>query len=209
MELFYPVKNPINQTNLFGANPAEYKPLHQIGHPGNDFECPLYTRVYAPCDGDVFYTFDSLGGDGLWIRVPNNGSPAYSIILWHMVPRSDSVHPYSVKTDGSITSVKAGDLLGYSGDSGFPAESTGPHLHLGVMPCDSTGEALYPKNGFLGCIDPQPFFNGKFAEDIVIEQKILSVATQAVQIISADTTTAPAVKEGFLQEILDIIKKYL
>src|ERR1700733_4240531 len=142
MELFYPVKDPINQTNLFGANPAEYKPLAQAGHPGNDFESVSGTPVYAPCDGDAFYTIDSLGGDGIWIRTPSHAAPQYNIILWHMWPKGDPKYPFAIKTDGSTTKVKAGDLLGYSDNSGFPRESTGPHLHLGVMPCDLTGGAL-------------------------------------------------------------------
>ena len=84
LKLFYPVKDPINQSNLFGANPAEYKPLGQAGHPGNDFEAPTGTKIYSPCDGNAFYVKDSLGGDGIWIRTTDEEGNNYNIILWHM-----------------------------------------------------------------------------------------------------------------------------
>lgn len=216
--LYYPVKNPINPTNLFGANPAEYKPLGQNGHPGNDFEAPSYTPVYAPCDGDAFYTYDSLGGDGLWIRFPSNAAPTHNIILWHMPQKDTKVTLADGSTDDAfkipcdnwaITHVTAGQLLGYSDNSGFPKESTGPHLHLGVQPCNSTGAALSPNNGFLGCVDPQPFYNGKYAEDIQTEKKILDVASEAVSDIASDTSTPTPVKVTLLQEIAQLLEKYL
>src|SRR5882672_4825475 len=199
--LYFPVRQPINQTNLFGANPAEYKPLGQDGHPGNDFEAPLYTPVYAPCDGGAFYTYDSLGGDGIWIRTPNNADPQCNVILWHMVPRSETAHPYGIPTDGSVTQVKAGQLLGYSGNSGFPRESTGPHLHLGVMPCDFTGEALHRGNGYFGCVDPQPFYTGHFAEDICAIEKVLGSASSLLGNIAASPEATPAQKLTWIQEI--------
>lgn len=187
LELFYPVKNPINPTNLFGTKSSMYSSLGQVGHPGEDFECPMYTPVYAPCDGDAFYVSDKYGGDGLWIRVPNNAKPAFNIILYHLVPKGTAVYPYSISTIlGDVTAVKAGQLLAYSGNSGYPVESSGPHLHVGVMPCDLTGEALNRANGFLGCVDPAPYWNGKYAEDIN-KQAIIQTTSDIVQ----EVTTAP------------------
>jgi murein DD-endopeptidase MepM/ murein hydrolase activator NlpD len=208
LELFYPVKDPINQANLFGANPAEYKPLGQAGHPGNDFESVSGTPVYAPCDGDAFYTIDSLGGDGIWIRTPSNAAPQYNVILWHMWVKGDPKYPFAIKTDGSTTKVKAGDLLGYSDNSGFPRESTGPHLHMGVMPCDATGAALEPKNGFLGCVDPTSFYNGKFAQDIAIEEQIVQRSAAVVTAIS-QTPIPAAQKISLLDEIEAVLAKFL
>jgi hypothetical protein len=187
LELFFPVKDPINKTNLFGANPAQYKVLGQSGHPGNDFESVSGTPCFAPCDGDAFYTSDKFGGDGIWIRTPNNASPQYNVILWHMWPKGSEQYPFKIPTDGSVTPVKAGQLLGYTDNSGAPVESTGPHLHLGVMPCDETGGALHADNGFNGCVNPSPFFNGEFAEDIAVKEQVVAKSAQVVELLSTAT----------------------
>lgn len=166
LELYYPVKNPINPTNPFGTPSPMYTALGQKGHPGQDYEAPSGTPLYAPCDGDAFYAFDKNGGDGIYIRYPSNTAPIYNIILWHMYPKGNVEFPFKIATDGSITSIKAGQLLGYTDNSGYPTESDGSHLHIGVMPCNQYGQALDPANGYLGCVDPASFWNGLFAEDI-------------------------------------------
>ena len=205
--LYFPVKYPINLQNLFGANPAEYKPLGQAGHPGNDFECPYGTPVYAPCDGAAFYSYDSLGGDGIYIRTPDTQAPTHNIILWHMVPPGDPQYPFQISTKlGTVTDVKAGQLLGYSGNSGFPRESTGPHLHLGVMPINAQETASFPNNGEMGCIDPQPFFNGHYAEDIGKIEAVVTPATSVVQNIAAAPDATPAQKLTWIPEVAQAIE---
>lgn len=167
MNLFYPVKDPINQTNLFGTPNPMYSALGQKGHPGQDFESPSGTKLYSPVDGDAFYVYDKYGGDGLWIRWPNNAKPEYNIILYHLYPRGDASFPFQIPTgNGVVTPVKAGQFLGYTDNSGAPVESSGPHLHVGIMPCDLTGGSLYPNNGYDGCVDPALFWNNLFAENI-------------------------------------------
>ena len=206
MNIYYPVKNPIRQDNLFGADPTYYKNLGQNGHPGNDFECPIGTPVYAPCDGSAFYTSDSLGGDGLYIRTPDSPSPTHNIILWHMIPPGDPNYPYQIPTaPGTVTDVKAGQLLGYTGNSGFPRESSGPHLHLGVMPIGKNELALSPNNGFMGCVDPQPFYNGQYAEDINKVQ-VATVAVSEASLIANAIETAP-VSNSDKYSLLDSLKK--
>lgn len=202
LKLFYPVKNPIDQANLFGQTSAFYNALGQKGHPGIDFEAPSGTKVYAPCDGDAFYTTDKDGGCGLWIRVPNNAAPAYNIILWHMYPAGTPGFPYAIPTGQSVvTPVKAGQLLGYSDNSGAPLESTGPHLHFGVMPCDNTSEALDPNNGYNGCVDPTPFFNGFFAEDIPAIEAILTQVVALAATIAQATDVTLEQKITWIQEL--------
>lgn len=209
--LYYPVKQPINQQNLFGANPSEYLPLKQNGHPGNDFEAPSGTPLYAPCDGDAFYTTDSDGGDGIWIRTPSNAAPQFNVILWHLFPKGTASYPFQIPTDGSVTPVKAGQLLGYTDNSGYPKESTGPHLHLGVMPCDSTGAALSPKNGFDGCVDPAPYFNGLYAQDISTVVEVVAKSAQVVNLVqtATDAEIPHAQKLSILLEIEQFIQSLI
>lgn len=181
LELWYPVKDPVNQNNLFGTTSPLYTSMGlQKGHPGLDFSSKLDTPLFAPCSGDAFYTKDAAGGDGIWIRWPNNQAPEYNIILWHLPPSSDPIyHPMiRIADNDPITTVKIGDKLGYTGNSGYPLESTGPHLHLGVMPCKLDGSALYPNNGYEGCVDPMPFFNGLYAENYQPAEQIITAVGQ-------------------------------
>lgn len=202
LELWLPVRNAINQLNLFGADPSYYQVLGQNGHPGVDFECQVGTPIYSPVEGDAFYTTDLDGGDGLWIRTPSNGAPQFNIILWHMPPKTDTAH-WVLPTDGSMTHVKVGQLIGYTGNSGYPKESTGPHLHLGVMPCDKTGEAINPRNGFDGCVDPMLFLNTKFAQDYGLAEASLSTATAVI----ASPSLTPAQKVTTDKAIIAFIKR--
>lgn len=206
--LYYPVKNPINATNPFGTPSSVYTNLGQVGHPGEDYQAPSGTPLYAPCDGDAFYAFDKNGGDGIYIRYPNNINPTHNIILWHMWPRGNAQYPFKIATDGSITSVKAGQLLGYTDNSGYPIESNGSHLHVGVMPCDRFGGPMDPLNGFRGCVSPSSFWNGKFAEDIATEQQIIEKAAEVVKII-ADAPLSNQEKISFWQKVAQLIKKLL
>ncbi|MDE2233417.1 MAG: M23 family metallopeptidase [Patescibacteria group bacterium] len=201
--LYYPVQYPINQNNLFGAPESYAQATGQKGHPGVDFECPMYTKVLAPCDGDAFSVGPDVdGGCGIYIRVPNNAKPEANVILWHMVPAGNADYPYSIPTGrGMVTPVKAGDFLGYSGDSGYPKESSGPHLHFGYMPSDFTGAAADPNNGYDGCVDPMPFFNGIYAGNIPKLDQAIQASEEVVQAISA----APiAVQQK--QTLLSILK---
>jgi len=217
--LYYPVKQPINPKNLFGANPNEYAPLGQKGHPGVDFEAPTGTPIYSPCDGVAFYASDSIGGDGIWIRT-TDGTNNYNVILWHMPTpalnppagvTSTKNYPFSIPTSNFVTTpVKAGQKLGYTDNSGYHptgvSESTGPHLHLGIMPADETWQPLNKGNGFLGCVDPQPFFNGKFAEDI-LEAQVIQASSNVVQLVQ--TATDAQVSHTDKLSVLAAIEQFL
>lgn len=225
MEFYYPVRQPINQSNLFGTPGPIYTASKQKGHPGVDFECPTGTPIYAPCDGGAFYVTDfnalvkeglieptavpESAGCGIWIRTPNNAEPLANIILWHMHAKDTPGFPYSIPTDGSVTQVKAGDLLGYSADSGYPIETNGAHCHFGYMPCDNTGESLSPDNGYLGCENPMPFFNGQYADEIsAIPAAVTPVVQEAAAIIPeiASSPATPEQKETLLEEVEEVVK---
>lgn len=203
--LYRPVKDAISQP--FGGDPSYYQNLNFKGHPGIDFASPHGTPIYSPCDADAFYATDKYGGDGIYLRYPNNVQPIYNIILWHMVTPGDQQYPFKIDTTkGVITKVKAGDLLGYSDNSGFPKESTGDHLHFGLMPCDSTGGPLDRTNGFGGCIDPAPYLFDIPAEELPQLDATIEATQKVVDsIISAPLT--PTEKGGLLSQIKTLILK--
>lgn len=102
-----PVDGPITQP--FGDMYSGYP------HRGVDFGVVTGTPIYAPADG---YSV---------VHV-NDGSFGISVCLVH----GDYDYPYTLyahlsrKMINISDKVKAGDLIGYSGNTGY---STGPHLH--------------------------------------------------------------------------------
>lgn len=168
MNFSYPVSQAVvNQK--FGENPEYYARFHdqfgkpEKGHMGVDFMAAHGTPLYAPCDGSAKYMVDDHGGDGIHLTFSENGQ-WYLVILWHMCSKDDKEFPFQIPTDGSSTDVKRGQFLGYTDNSGAPFESSGDHLHFGLIPLKSDGiRVLNPANGFNGAIDPLPNFDGTFA----------------------------------------------
>jgi murein DD-endopeptidase MepM/ murein hydrolase activator NlpD len=174
LTLFFPVK-PAVIRQRFANDPAYYARFHdrfgnpEKGHMGVDFIAPHGTPVYAACDGMVHYEKDGHGGEGIVVRsgvFDYKGQPAtYNIINWHLCGDTDAKYPSPIKLDGNSYPVKCGDLIGHADNTGAPFESSGDHLHFGLCPFDLHGNTIEAANGFNGCIDPQPFFNGQYAED--------------------------------------------
>jgi murein DD-endopeptidase MepM/ murein hydrolase activator NlpD len=245
--LYYPV-SPYSLNQGFAQNPAYYARFtDQFGHPekghnGNDLAASHGQPIYAPCDGYAQYAEDVHGGEGIYLTTNDlydyaGGSAQYRIILWHMVGNSDSAYPSPISTDGAKHDVKAGDLIGYADNTGAPFESSGTHLHLGLIPLSASGFAAEPANGFNGCIDPQPFFNGIEAKDAVAHIKELQgevstltgvvsnleVQVQAQQVIEANLpivqaainhiSTIPPEHQGqaltLLQEVIQAFENLL
>lgn len=190
--LFYPVK-PISINQPFGANAAYYeKTFGQNGHPGIDFAASHGQPVYAAHNGAAIYIKDTHGGEGIW-----NYADGYITIYWHLIGDTDPKYapPIPFNTEGVRTPVKAGQLIGYADNTGAPYESSGDHLHFGLLLTDANGAILNENNGTQGCIDPEPYFNGEFAQDIgspiaVIHQQATQLA-QAVAAIKPSDPNAP------------------
>ena len=166
--LFFPVR-PLHVNQPFGSNPAYYAQFKDAygkpekGHMGVDFQASHGQPVYAAHDGVAQYVVDSHGGDGIYLRTneafdaPAGGSTYYTTIYWHLCSKDDLKFAPKIPADGRLHSVSAGDLIGYADNSGAPFESSGDHLHLGLMPCNQYGNPTLPANGYGGCIDPMPF----------------------------------------------------
>lgn len=150
----------------FGANFNNfYKESGMLGHNGIDFFALDSTPVYATHDGRITFTgYDGGGGLGVVIRTeekfdyynPKTGElePVYfKTIYWHL--KKDTI-----KVSGG-QQVKAGDLIALADNTG---RSTGAHLHFGLKPMyrDTEKDWLWynldQNNGYMGAIDPQPYF---------------------------------------------------
>ncbi len=203
-KLSYPIA-PIHVNQGFGENPAYYARFHdefgkpEKGHMGIDFMAAHGTPLYAPCDGNATYVVDEHGGDGIHLTFSDNNQ-WYKVILWHMCAKDDPTYPFTIPTDGSATYVKRGQLLGYTDNSGAPFESSGDHLHFGLVPLKADGiRILNPGNGFGGCVDPMPFFDGSYAHASTTEVPYDQAVANA---------KASGEKPSFIQQVLALLKNH-
>lgn len=101
-------------------------PSYGKPHGGIDFGTPIGTPIYAAQDGIVESTPYDSDGFGNYIKIKHsNGLESF---YGHLASKERS---------GGST-VRAGELIGYSGNSG---QSTGPHLHFEVR---RNGEKIHP-----------------------------------------------------------------
>lgn len=134
-----------------------YQSMGINGHNGLDYAVPVGTPVYAPFEGIALFRKDKDGyGNHIKIRNPLTG---WEVVLGHLV---------SFVEGELYRHVYQGDLVGYSGNSGF---STAAHLHEGfrkfVIPSGDvrlmSPAALFGcpidsyDNGFLGYRDISEF----------------------------------------------------
>ena len=107
-------------TDFATKNPQIYK---GVGHRGVDFRASIGTPVYAAEDGVVRFAYRDkvcpnayYGGKWVLIDHPNNLSTLYAHLSLIKVYNGQKV--------------KRGQLIGYSGNTGYV---TGPHLHFTVL----------------------------------------------------------------------------
>lgn len=162
--------------------PVGYTKLYQVfgmkGHDGADLQAGVQ-NIYASCDGVVIekQTIARLGlGIGIITLEPvdlgTSGTHYAKIRTWHMKSFAVDVGQ----------AVKAGDLIGVSDNTGY---SSGNHCHWEVDPMDKDSLGNYvlsfPNNGYAGAIDPMPFWNKEFAQDI---PKLISLNTALVGVLT-------------------------
>ncbi len=126
--LRYPLDN-VRITQYFGNTPfAKGGAYGGKGHNGMDFAASIGTPIKAALSGTVIGTgnTDSVRG-------------CYSFGKWVMVKHNNGLNTmYAHLSQISVTSgqsVATGQLLGYSGETGY---ATGPHLHFGVYVSSAT-----------------------------------------------------------------------
>ena len=176
--IFYSLK-PWIKSQGFGGNGVWYRNngINIEGHNGLDIRAYRGQSVYAAHDGTVLYAgVDSLEGYGVILGTDEKynykGKEVYyKTIYWHLLPT------FKVKFGEKV---KAGDLLGYADSTGF---STGDHLHFGLKPINRDGLVwtnIEQDNGYYGAIDPEPYFNSMYAEDI---PQVLSISRKLVEVL--------------------------
>jgi murein DD-endopeptidase MepM/ murein hydrolase activator NlpD len=192
------LKDPVKPAIInqgFGNDPAYYARFKdqfgnpEKGHMGIDFRAAHGTPVYASCDGQAYFGRDEHGGEGIYIRtglLDYNGQPAhFNVIHWHLCGDTDPHYASPIPLDGNMYPVETGDLIGYADNTGAPYESTGDHLHFGLLPLDQYNTIIDQKNGFNGCIDPMPYFDGS-AQDVPRDTSyIASLLKAAWQLLAA------------------------
>lgn len=163
-----PPVTPLVYNQRFGGNPDTYKQFGLAGHNGDDLMTYHGQPVYASHDGLAFYEIDGNQGHGVVIRSNDKyeykGTEVFfKTIYWHLCD-STKEPKFKSPIEDKPKQVRAGDLIGYADNTGF---STGDHLHYGLKPCTSTEPYntwynFEQNNGYLGAIDPEPFFEGKY-----------------------------------------------
>lgn len=123
-ELTWPLTGPMKITSPYGER---MHPIigEEVFHRGIDLRAHYGSPILAPADGVVAYTGRKTAYGNMIVVVHGGGIATVYAHLWKF-----SVQPYE--------RVKKGQLLGYTGDTGF---STGPHLHFEVR---QNGEPTNP-----------------------------------------------------------------
>lgn len=128
----YPLTQGYGPTT-FTSEPSLYG--YQHFHNGLDFAAPMGTPVYAPQAG----TISAAGSDATGIAYGGAGNFGNRVLLGFK-DGFTALFGHLSKVDVSPgQQVQAGQLIGYTGDSG---NSTGAHLHVGLY--DPQGQPVNP-----------------------------------------------------------------
>lgn len=163
-ELTPPIQGPIllayrpcdtnRVTQEFGANPAYYEPYGLPGHEGIDYGVAAGLPYYAAAAGRVVFA-----SDRKWSNAALASAYGWHVVLDHGTYTTVYAHARPNLPVKVGQHVNAGDIVGYSGNTG---NSSGYHLHFGVM--DKTG-AVDPGNGYPTWtygrpVNPAPYLSG-------------------------------------------------
>lgn len=137
MRLRHPVPGA-RVSQPFGANPGTYRAYGLAGHEGIDYAVPVGTPVLAAHDG---------------LATVRRDSPTYGHYVTVQSETLDTLYAHLSRVDvAQGAAVRAGDVLGLSGNTG---RSFGPHLHFGVRPVP-----IDTLNGYKGWVDPSRLLEG-------------------------------------------------
>lgn len=136
--------NSVSSTQEFGESAVDYAQFGLAGHHGRDLAANVGTPVYAAESGVV-----EKSANGITDKYTGRFAAGETITVigsyetWYMHLNQRLV------SQGQ--SVSEGQLIGYSGNTGF---TTGPHLHFGTRPLNPN-----TNNGYRGFVDPRGVVN--------------------------------------------------
>ncbi|MEN9582713.1 MAG: hypothetical protein RL641_667 [Candidatus Parcubacteria bacterium] len=133
-------------TQKFGRTASSGRLYKSGSHNGVDFGASIGTPVYAMADGVVEGTGDTD------IQCPRVSFGRFILIKYSNELASTYGHLSVISVTIGQT-VKKGQLVGYSGNTGY---STGPHLHVSVYPRDAVNLKTLPSISCKGKILTQP-----------------------------------------------------
>ena len=160
-----PVPGMYPVTQRFSDNATIYN--YGAGHGAIDYGVPVGTPILAPEDGVVGHAdwaWNLPGGPADWAARDYQIKPAPGDTRTGggiMVSITNSAGSrwwlcHLSKTDlNRGDRVRRGQIIGYSGNTG---SSTGPHLHVSLLPA-----APNWGNGFFGAIDPAPYITAAYS----------------------------------------------
>jgi len=122
-----PVDQPRAYSDSFGA-PRYAGGYH--AHAGNDILAPRDTAIRAPFDGTAYTSYNTLGGDAVYVR----GAQGY-VYNAHL-------NRYSENSNGAV---HAGDIVGYVGDTG-DAQGGPTHDHFEWHPNSTPSPDAWPES---------------------------------------------------------------
>jgi hypothetical protein len=135
MKIRYPFIGQYPITQRFGENPSIYARFGKPGHNGVDWGTPTGTPILSAADGKIIRVGYDENGYGNYVVIQHDG---FQTLYAHL--SSVVVSPNA--------NVRAGDLVGYSGSTGY---STGPHLHFELR------IPGHPNSYNKGEVDPLPY----------------------------------------------------
>lgn len=141
---------PVLQTRItqrFGQNPEYYSRFGLPGHEGLDIAVPLGEPYFAVEQGTVVHASNRKWSSN---ELSNYG---YHIVIDHGDYKTVYAHARNDLQVSVGQQVNGGQIIAYSGDTG---NSTGPHIHFGVLSPTDTGNG-YPIWRYGQPVDPFPF----------------------------------------------------
>lgn len=173
-----PVPEAYPVTQSFKQNLTQYNVAGS--HGAIDYGTPVGTPIVAPEDGVITFAdwcYNLPGGPDQWDVRDFQIKPAYGVTnvgggimtrlenelgtkWWFAHLSSNDIAPVGTK-------VRKGQIIGYTGNTG---SSTGPHLHLALIPKYAAWG-----NGYFGGINPQPYLTERYAPlSTVVDRKTTS-----------------------------------
>ena len=152
-----PLREGIPISQEYGTNPGGYNPVG--GHTGRDYAAFQGEKLVAIADGRVWFadhSYNLPGGPQGWAQRLFLDLTFGGVLVVIEYDDVYAIYAHLSRTDLNAGDwVRAGDLIGLSGNTG--GASSGAHLHFEILP-------LYPNYGSstYGRVHPAPYITGAY-----------------------------------------------